>query len=231
MVLVLLIVNIVTVESLEVEEEIKEDEPFPQNNCFSDTTMVWTKNDTSSDVTANQVFAMNLKEGDLVGTLDASSSKTQNYKFMWTRATDVTIYEGNWTAHSFAFQNGQHLTVTSPHLMIIVQSEKSYFIRADQVQVGDLMLVNKKLVKVTSTQNHFIERKVAIETEDGTIQVNGVWASGFCDNNVDTLNRVVKYQTIVDDYKIRHFGEDYNSMCMDEVAWKISYLRNNALSQ
>ena len=231
MVLVMLVVNIAKIGCSAAEKHKVDEEPFPQNNCFSDSTIVWTKNGTNSDTTARKVMAINVREGDLVMTLDASSSRYQNYKSMWTRATDVSIYLGNWTAHTFLFPNDYHLTVTSPHLMIVFKKEKSYFIRADQVRIGDTMLVNKKLVEVASVTNHLIERKVAIETEDGTLQVNGIWASGFCEDNADVENRVSEYHAVVDDYKLRHFGKNYLDMCMDEMTWKIAYMRNNRLSQ
>ena len=43
-------------------------------NCFSDSAIVWTKNESSSDMTARQVMAIDLKEGDLVETFDISPS-------------------------------------------------------------------------------------------------------------------------------------------------------------
>ena len=227
MVLVMLVVNIANIGCSELENHKAEEEPFPQNNCFSDSTIVWTKNETSSDTTARKVMAINVIEGDLVRTLDTSSSRYQDYKSMWTRATDVSVYLGNWTAHTFFFPNNNYLTVTSPHLMIVFKKENFYFIRADQVQIGDTMLVDKKLVEVASVTNHLIERKVAIETEDGTLQVNGIWASGFCEDNADLENRIAEYHAVVDDYKVRHFGKDYYNMCMDENTWKIAYMRNN----
>ena len=196
-------------------------------NCFSYSTIVWTKNESSSDMTALQVMAIDLKEGDLVETFDVSSSWQLKTQFMWTRVTDVSIYHGNWMAHTFEFSKRLNVTVTSPHLMIILKKEKFYFIRADHVEINDTMLVNKRLIKVIGIKNHLIKRKVAIETEDGTLQANGVWASGFCDDNVEVNNRIAEYNSVIEDYKFRHFGKEYNSMCMDKVAWKIAYHRNN----
>jgi len=187
------------------------------------------KNETSPDATANQIMVTNLREGDLVGTLDASSATNQYYKFMWTRATDVSIYQGNWTAHTFVFTSQLHLTVTSPHLMIIAKNDQLYFIRADHVEIGDEMFVNKKLLQVTGIESHTINSKVAIETEDGTLQANGVWTSGLCDDNFEVEKRIVEFQAIVKDYRFSHFGEEYNDMCMDAVTWKIAYQRNNEL--
>ena len=197
--------------------------------CFSHSTAVWTKNETSPDATANQIMVANLREGDLVGTLAAPSALNQSYEFMWTRATDVSTYQGNWTAHTFVFTNHLQLTVTSPHLMIIAKNDKFYFIRADYVEIGDKMFVNKKLRQVTGIENHTIKSKVAIETEDGTLQANGVWTSGLCDDNFEVEKRIVEFQAIVKDYRFSHFGKEYNHMCMDAVTWKISYQRNNEL--
>ena len=44
MVLVMLVVNIAKVGCSAVEKHKADEEPFPQNNCFSDSTIVWTKN-------------------------------------------------------------------------------------------------------------------------------------------------------------------------------------------
>ena len=174
-------------------------------------------------------MAIDLKEGDLVETFDVSSSLKPNNQFSWTRATDVSIYQGNWTAHTFEFSKQLHLTVTSPHLMIIQKKGKFYFVRADHVEINDTMMVNMRLMKIIGITKHQIKRKVAIETEDGTLQVNGVWTSGFCDDNVEAKNRIAEYKPVIEDYKFRHFGEEYNSMCMDKVAWEIAYHRNNKL--
>ena len=197
--------------------------------CFSHSTAVWTKNETSPDATANQIMVANLREGDLVGTLAAPSALNQSYEFMWTRATDVSTYQGNWTAHTFVFTNHLQLTVTSPHLMIIVKTDEFYFIRSDHVVIGDKMFVNKKLLQVTRIKSHTINSKVAIETEDGTLQANGVWTSGLCDDNFEVENSIVEFQAIVKDYRFSHFGEEYKDMCMDAGTWKIAYQRNNEL--
>ena len=80
--------------------------------CFAADTMVWTKNESMPDTFATKVMVKNVIEGNLVGTLDTSSKPTENYKFMWTRATDVTIYQGNWNALTITFVGGHHITVT-----------------------------------------------------------------------------------------------------------------------
>lgn len=197
--------------------------------CFDNTTVVWTKNETDSDEHATRVIIKNLIEGNLVGTIDINSERNVANNFIWSRATDVTIYTGNYKAHSFKFSNGHHLTVTSPHLMIIWKNGISYFVRADEVRVGDEMQVGKAITSVSKIKNHMIEEKVAVETEDGTIQANGVLASGLCDDNPDVLNKVVQSKLVVKNYKLLHFGEQYNTMCMDHAAWRTSYMINNGL--
>ena len=105
--------------------------------CFDENSLVWTKNVTQSDAFAKQIYVKNLHEGSLIATFEPSIIPKGKYKFMWTRATDVTVSKGIWTAHTFTFSNFRNLTVTSPHLMIVKKNEQSYFIRADMVQVGD----------------------------------------------------------------------------------------------
>ena len=195
--------------------------------CFSENTMVWTKSEEEEDEKARRIMIKDLVEGDLVGSIDISNPITEIFRFMWTRATDVTIYSGNWTTHTFVFSNTIRLRATSPHLMIIMRNRISYFIRAENVRIGDEMIVNGMMAPVIDIQIHMITRKVSIETEDGTVQVNGVLASGICDNNPEAVNRIIDYRSFVEDYKTRHFGAEYNHMCMDSVAWKNAYVINN----
>ena len=195
--------------------------------CFSENTIVLTKNETQPDTDAKEILISNLKEGDLVGTLEPSFQQEGNFKFAWTRAIDVTISTGDWSAHTFMFSKGHHLTATSAHLMIIQKYGKSYLIRAEDVQVGDTMIVNGTITKVQIIRNRIIKRKVAIETEDGSVQVNGVLASGICEDNPEVINRTVYLETLIKRYKSIHFGFEYNEMCMDSIAWKNSYLINN----
>ena len=195
--------------------------------CFDDTTFVWTKNETQSDEYATKVLVTNLIEGNLVGTININSKSDEANKFMWSRATDVTIFTGSYKAHSLEFSSGHHLTVTSPHLMIIWKYKIPYFVRADEVQVGDDMKIGEAITHVTKIINHTIRTKVSIETEDGTIEANGVLASGLCDYNPEVFKKVVRSEPIVKNYKSFHFGEEYNNMCLDRVSWRNSYMINN----
>jgi hypothetical protein len=201
-----------------------------RGGCFDDTTTVWTKNETQSDEYATQVLVTNLIEGNLVGTININSNPNEANQFMWSRATDVTIFIGSYKAHSFEFSSSHHLTVTSAHLMIIWNDRIPYFVRADDVQVGDDMKIEQATSHVTKILNHTTRTKVSIETEDGTIQANGVLASGLCDHNPEVFEKVVKYEPIVKNYKLFHFGEEYNNMCMDSVSWRKSYMINNGFS-
>jgi len=197
--------------------------------CFSSDTIVWMKNESLPDELANEVMVKDVLEGSLVGTLDTSLQPNQDHKFMWTRATDVTIYDGNWMAHEFTFSDGRHLTATSPHLMIVMNNGEFYFLRADDVQIGDEMVIDGTEAKVTNIQNFWIDSKVAIETEEGTIQANGVFTSGLCDENQDLVGRMMSAKALVRDYKSSHFGEGFNAMCMDTMSWTKAYLINNQL--
>ena len=157
--------------------------------CFDPATIVWAKNETESDQCAKEVMVKDLVEGDLVDTLDLNIPKNVPYTSTWTRVIDVTLSTGNWNSHSFVLYSGHQLTVTSPHWMIIWRDGMSYFVRADQVQVGDEMKVDESITQVTRIRNHLIQIKVGIETEDGTIKANGVLASGLCDNNSEMFEK------------------------------------------
>ena len=201
-----------------------------RNGCFHDRTMVWTKNETESDQSARQIVVKEIKEGNLVGTTEIDMNLNNVLDFSWTRATDVTHLNGAWKAHSFTFASGHHLTVTSPHLMIIWKYDAPYFVRADQVQVGDEMKVGFRITKVNKIENHIIYAKVAVETEEGTLEVNGVLASGLCDNNPEVMKRIVKVKPMIKKYKASHFGEEYGVMCMNSDSWMNAYLINNGMS-
>ena len=194
--------------------------------CFAENTVVWTKNESMPDSSATQVMVKNVPEGNLVGTLDLSL-KNGDHMFMWTRATDVTIYEGQWRAHNFTFSNGHHVTATSPHLMMVKQDKEFYFRRADNVQIGDTMLVNGLESRISGIQTFQMNTKVSIETEEGTIQANGILASGLCEDNPDVIDRIVLADSLVRDYKVNHFGEVFTEMCMDSASWQTAYLVNN----
>ena len=92
------------------------------------------------------------------------------------------------------------------------------------------MIVGEKPTEVKSIKTKTITVKVSIETEDGTIEVNGVLASGLCDENPDIIHSVVKAKERLESYKVSHFGEVYNTMCMDTKAWYTTYMINNGFS-
>ena len=196
--------------------------------CFSEDAMVWTKNETQSNTYAKKVSVIDLIEGTLVGTLDLNPKPNGDYKFSWTRLTDVTFSDGPWDAYTFVFSDGSQITVTSSHLMITSKNRSIYFLRAENVQIGDVMIYDGHETRVKLIQNISIPRKVSIETEDGTILANGILVSGLCDYNPEVLDRTVVFNSYVTKYKLQHFGKEYFEMCMDTVAWKNSYHINNA---
>lgn len=135
-----------------------------------------------------------------------------------------------WRAHTFTFLTGHQLTATSPHLMIIWKDNVPFFVRADQVQFGDQMRVGDKISKVIKITDQMIKTKVAVETEDGTIEVNGVLASGLCDDNPDLTKMMMKFRPMITNYKNCHFGSEYDEKCMNTDSWMRAYLINNELS-
>ena len=197
--------------------------------CFGEYSFVWTKNVNQSDSYAEKIYVKDLREGSLVGTVDLSIVQNGGNTFRWTRATDVTVSKGTYRAHTFIFSNSIHLTVTSPHLMILRIDGVSFFLRADMVKIGDTMLVGNKEVNVTNIKNVKISTKVSVETEDGTISVNDVFVSGLCDYNPEATNRIVKCRAMIDQYIQKHFGKEYHYMCLNDLSWKKCFMINNGL--
>ena len=195
--------------------------------CFDASVTVIAKNESQPDSMAKQIMIKDLEEGDLVATASLQTSKDKLQELIWTRATDVDIFWGSWNAHSFEFGDGNQIKVTSPHIMILWKKGVSYFVRADAVQVGDVMKVGHIFQPITKVMNFVIKAKVAVETEDGTIQANQVLASGLCDDNPLATNSLINAEKMLKEYKSAHFGENYFHKCMDSVAWKESYLNNN----
>ena len=111
--------------------------------------------------------------------------------------------------------------------MIIWKDEISYFKRADHVRIGDIMKVRGILMHVTKIENYTIRSKVAVETEDGTIVVSDVLASGLCDNNPEAIESLMKTANLLTKYKQTHFGQKYETSCMDTHAWKSKYFEIN----
>jgi len=198
--------------------------------CFEENTRVWTKAESQADEEAEQIPIKHLKEGNLVRTMtpELLAGKVQDV-MEWTRATDVTIINGDWMVHKFIFDTGDHLTVTSQHMMIIWPNNLPHFVRADEVKIGDMMRVHQTLEKITEIKTFMVDVKVSVETEDGTLQANDVLTSGFCDHNPDMLNKTMEVFRALRTYKDQHFTPCYNNMCMDSVAWNNSFMLNNGL--
>jgi len=135
--------------------------------CFDENTRVWTKAESQSDEEAEQIPIKHLKEGNLVRTMtpELLAGKIQDV-IEWTRATDVTVINGDWMVHKFIFDTGDHLTVTSQHMMIIWPNNLPHFVRADEVKIGDMMRVHQTLEKVAEIKTFMVDVKVSVETED-----------------------------------------------------------------
>ena len=189
--------------------------------------MIWTKNESTPDTYVTEIMVKDVIEGHSVGTSDTSVQNTGHYQLIWPRATDVTIYHEICKAHNFSFSSGGHITVTLPHLMMVLKDGKFYFIRADNVEIGDKMMVNGIESKVTNIQTFKMNMKVAIETVDATFETNGVLASRLCEDNPDVVDRIVVSNALIMDYKIRHFGESSNEKCMAYKTWKKAYNLND----
>ena len=119
------------------------------------------------------------------------------------------------------------LIISPFQVTVVLKDGKFYFLRADNVEIGDKMMANGMEAKVISIQSFKMNMKVSIETEDATIETNGVLVTGLFEDNPDVVDRMVVSNALVTDYKRSHFGESSIEICMAYKTWKKAYVLNN----
>ena len=67
-------------------------------------------------------MAIDFKQEYQAETFYVSSAWHAKYKFMWTRVKDVSIYLGDWTAHTVVFSKQLHSR--SRHRILRLNSRK-----------------------------------------------------------------------------------------------------------
>ena len=165
--------------------------------CYKDDTKVEIHGGGTTTVAE-------LKVGDNIKSLD-SLEHTEN---IFSKVVDARIIEGSFTAHKLHFSNGSSLTVTSPHYMIVYKGKNAKVVPAIDVQIGDYMRMRdgnlSSVVRVSDIQ---LDRKVNVNTESGLMYVNGVLATGMCENGPKEIPSVDEF---LEDYLASHrdfFGQ------------------------
>ena len=146
--------------------------------CFDEDTQV-IKDDGKS------VAVKDITEGDrILATKDASNPHDKFYD----EVINATLVHGSFVAHKLVFSNGKSITVTSPHLMMILKDGIMQMVAAKDVQVHDIMCFDSGLFSaVTETLETLLPRKMNIATKSGLFFANDLLTTGMCENIPETL--------------------------------------------
>ena len=141
--------------------------------CFDEDTQV-IKNDGKS------VAVKDLTEGDRILSIKDASNPHEKF---YDEVTNATLVHGSFAAHKLVFSNGKSITVTSPHLMMILKDSIMQMVAAKDVQVHDIMCFeNSEFSAVTETVETLLPRKMNIATKTGLFFANDLLTTGMCEN-------------------------------------------------
>jgi len=149
--------------------------------CFKEDTLVVKKDGTNAKVGDLGVGDEILSKAELDGHLSADTFAT---------VTNATKIVGNFPAHKITFSNSNHITVTSPHLMIVKSDKESMkLVAARDLKSFDEMAFNDgPYYQIEKIEDVVLPMKVNIETSTGLLFANGLLTSGMCENTPDLDN-------------------------------------------
>ena len=136
--------------------------------CFEENTQV-TKED-GSNISIVQIF-----EGDKIMSI------TNDFKF-YDEVTSCTVLEGKFAAKKFVFSNGKFITVTSTHLMLILNGNHLELTPANDIKLHDVMCFEDGFSKITNIFEITLDKKVHVNTKSGLLYANGLLTTGICEN-------------------------------------------------
>jgi len=147
-----------------------------------------------------------LKVGDkILSKLDLGCQSTANTFALVTNATKVV--GGEFPAHKITFNNGKHITITSPHLMITKSDKEMKMVAAKDLKLLDEMAFDDgSYSKIEKIEDVVLPVKVNIETSTGLLFANGLLTSGMCEKTPDLENNSAG--DILGEYTASHFGKD-----------------------
>ena len=139
--------------------------------CFAENTLFVTEN-------FGTVKAKHLKVGDFVLTL---SNQPGIKRIEWTQVTKNEQTIGDFQFKKLVFNNGNCITVTIEHQMLVVCHGKKIVKQAKQVIVGNEMLnENGETITVTSVETFGMDKKYDITTDLGTAIADSVFVNCVC---------------------------------------------------
>ena len=160
-------------------------------NCYKDDTEVEIQGGGTKTVAE-------LRVGDKI----KSMRSLEDTRCTFAKVIEAINIEGSFSAHELVFGNGSSLTVTSPHYMLVYKGKTAKVVRAVDVQLGDYMRMrNGSLSSVVRVRVTELSHKVSINTESGLMYVNGVLATGMCDQGPEDVDSA---EAFLSDYRETH---------------------------
>ena len=142
------------------------------------------------------VYIYQLKKNDIV---------LANNLNKFTKVVRNVKSEGSFNYTEITLESGKTLTVTNEHGIIIMDHESNQKImKASDLKEGQ-MLITLQGTEIIKNVNYLsIKDKYILETEDGTVIANGIYASTICDDMID--------EKINADDLIKHWKEKHSNL-------------------
>jgi len=157
--------------------------------CFDENTRVRT---SSGEV--KRVADLKVDEKILAQETQNLSSESMEISPSVATVKRVDVVEGEFTAHELVFDQGESLTVTSPHFMAVDIDGQMKVVRASQVKVGHKMYRrDNTMIKVVETKPITLNRKVNVETSTGTLFANNIFTTAICENGTQKMYDIKEF--------------------------------------
>ena len=164
--------------------------------CFEEDTLVIKRDGTNAKVGDLGVGDEILSKAELDGQFSAD---------IFATVTNATKIAGSFPAHKIMFSNDNHITVTSPHLMIIKSDKESMKLVAarDVKPLDEMVFSDGSFYQIEKIEDVVLPIKVNIETSTGLLFANGFLTSGMCENTPDLDNNA---KDVLRDYMVSHLN-------------------------
>jgi hypothetical protein len=113
--------------------------------CFEETTKVTKQN-------GEIITVKKLLEGDVILTSD-------NRRNSYDEVTNCTKIYGKFPAFKFEFSNGNSITVTSTHLMLVFIGNSIKMTPAKDIRIEDVMCFENGLSKISKIDEVILSKK------------------------------------------------------------------------
>jgi len=144
-------------------------------HCFQEDTNV-TRND-GKNLSVNE-----LSIGDKI------LSKNPNDEKFHDEVAKFNVLKGKFAALKFIMEDGNFLTVTTSHIMMILKDEKLLATIAKDVCVNDMMkMANGEMKEVVEIQEIVLDKVIQVMTKSGLMYANGILTTGTCEEVTESV--------------------------------------------